>query len=143
MRTRPIRRELPAESGQNLVEFALTLPIFVGLLLGFFYAAVMLYSQVTLTNAARVGTNYLVRNPDASDAEVTAEMYRYLGGLNPTLMTVTISPPEGSRVPNVQVDVALSYRVPLPGLRVPNLGQSGSVHLGSMLLVADSTMNLE
>ena len=140
------RRLLQSTSGrgQNLVEFALTLPIFVGLLIGFFYTAVLLYSQVTLTNAARVGASYLARNPLATDQEVGALIRANLGVLDQTALTITITPPRADRVPHVQVDVSLRYRAPLPTFSIPNLGGGRPVVLiGPLILMADSTMNVE
>lgn len=132
------------ERGQNVVEFALTLPIFVGLLLGFFYTAILLYSQVTLTNAARVGANYLVRKPLATDQEVEALIRANLGVLDQTALTITITPPREERVPHVQMDVSLRYRAPLPTFSIPNLGGGRPVVLiGPLMLMADSTMNVE
>ena len=143
-----IRENLAAqrkgERGQEVVEFALTLPIFVGLMVGFFYVVILLYSQVTLTNAARVGTTYLVRQPLATDQEVEALVRANLGALDQTALTITIAPPVRERVPNVQVYVSLRYRVPFPQLSIPNLGGGQPVVLvGPLTLMADSTMNVE
>lgn len=137
-------RALRSEVGQEAVEFALAAPMVIGLLVGFLYAGLILYSQVTITNAARVGTTFLVRNPLAADAEVQELVRRQLGILDPAQVTIEISPPREDRVPQVQVDVLLRYRTPLPTLSLPNLsGGEPIVLLRPINLQASSTLNVE
>ena len=132
------------QRGQNLVEFTLTLPILVALIVGFFYAGILLYDQVTITNAARVGTSYLARNPLATDAQVEAVIKSQLGALNPTKLTIAIDPPREDRVPYVQMSVSLRYLTSSPVISVPNLaGGQPIVLVGPLQLRADSTMNVE
>ncbi|MHB0876002.1 MAG: TadE family protein [Anaerolineae bacterium] len=133
-----------SQSGQNLVEFALTLPVFVALIVGFFYSGILLYDQVTLANAARVGTSYLVRNPMATDAEVESVIKGQIGVLDPADLTISIAPPREDRVPYVQLSVSLRYRAPSPRISVPNLtGGRPILLVGPLVLRADSTMNVE
>jgi Flp pilus assembly protein TadG len=134
----------PNESGQNLVEFSLTLPVFVALIVGFFYAGILLYDQVTLSNAARVGTSYLVRNPLATDQQVATAIKSQLGVLNPTRLTITVAPPRDQRVPYVQLSISLLYQAPSPTISVPSLtGGRPILLVGPLVLRADSTMNVE
>lgn len=132
------------EAGQEAAEFALAAPLVIGLLVGFLYAGLMLYSQVTISNAARVGTTYLVRNPLADDAEVEDLIRGYLGVLNPARVSIVIAPPRENRVPQVQVDVTLRYRTPFPTVSVPNLaGGAPFVLIRPINLQANSSLNVE
>ncbi len=140
-RLRLLRRE---SQGQETIEFALTIPLVMGMLVGFFYAGILLYSQVTLTNAARVGTSFLVRNPLATDGEVEDMIRAQLGVLDPTAVTIEIEPPRDDRVPYVQIDVSLRYRAPLPTISLPNLAGGPPITIVRPLhLRADSTLNVE
>jgi Flp pilus assembly protein TadG len=58
----PIRRE----DGQELVEYALVLPILLLLVLGLMQVGVLLYQYNTLANAAREGARYAVTHPGDS-----------------------------------------------------------------------------
>jgi hypothetical protein len=140
---RRLRNRVRPENGQEVVEFALTAPIFVGLLVGFIYAAVLFYSQVTLTNAARVGTSYLVRNPLATDDQVRAVILQQLGVLDPSRLSITITPPRSARVESIQIDVSLRYTPPLPAIVIPNLSGGEVARLSPLTISADSTMNVE
>ena len=132
-----------SNAGQNVVEFALALPVILALLFGLIWFGIILHSQVTLSNAARVGTSFLVRHPLATDAEVETVIRQNLGALDEDRLTVEITPPREQRVPYVQLDVSLRYRVPLPTIAIPTLGGGSITLLGPMSLRADSTMNVE
>ncbi|NPV07432.1 MAG: pilus assembly protein [Anaerolineae bacterium] len=132
------------EDGQEAVEFALSVPLLMALIVGFLYMGLILYSQVTLTNAARVGTSYLVREPLASDDEVENVIRARLGILDQTAVTIEISPPRDERVPYVQVDVSLRYNAPVPTISFPNFGGGSPIAVVRPLqLRADSTLNVE
>lgn len=132
------------QTGQEMVEFALALPLFLALLVGLFYAGILLYSHVTLNNAARVGTTHLVRHPLATNDEVENVIEAQLGVLDPNRVQITIWPAREARVPFGQVDVSLRYRTALPTLSLPNpVGAGPIVLVGPVWLQADSTMNFE
>lgn len=131
-------------TGQNAVEFALATPLVVGLLVGLVYGAYLLYGQVTISNAARVGTTYLVRNPMADDEEVEGIVSAQLGILDRAAVTIDVEPPVESRVPQAQVDVVVGYRTSLPRVTIPNLaGGEPIVLIGDLSLRAGSTLNVE
>lgn len=135
---------LAREDGQEAVEFALSVPLLMALIVGFLYMGLILYSQVTLTNAARVGTSYLVREPLATDDEVESVIRARLGILDQTAVTIEISPPRDERVPYVQVDVSLKYNAPVPTVSFPNFGSGSPIAVVRPLqLRADSTLNVE
>jgi len=129
--------------GQNAVEFALALPVFLATLFGLVWFAFVFYSQVTLSNAARVGANCLVRFPTGHDDYCTEQVRQSLGILDQSRVTIQFTPPEEQRVPKAQVDVSLRYQVPFPTLAIPNLNGEVIVLLGPLWLRANSTMNLE
>jgi Flp pilus assembly protein TadG len=60
---RPIRhRQLACESGQSLVELALTLPILLALILGAAEVGRIAYASIEIANAARAGAGFAVQN---------------------------------------------------------------------------------
>ena len=130
-------------AGQSAVEFALSVPVFLALLLGLIYVGIIFYSQVTISNAARVGANYLARHPLATDEQVEQVIRSELGALSQAATTIEISPPREERVPYAQLDVTVRYRVPLPTIRIPSLDGGQIVLLGPLWLRASSTMNVE
>ena len=119
------------------------MPVFLALLLGLIYVGIIFYSQVTISNAARVGANYLARHPLATDEQVEQVIRSELGALSQAATTIEISPPREERVPYVQLDVTVRYRVPLPTIRIPSLDGGQIVLLGPLWLRASSTMNVE
>ncbi len=139
-----MKRLFRRESGQEALEFALAAPLVIGLLLGFIYTGLLLYGQVTIANAARVGTTYLVRFPLAEDSEVEEVVRGQLGVLDRSRITIEIEPSRAERVPHVQVDVTLRYQAPRPLLSIPNLGGGEPIVLiRPVSLQANSTLNVE
>ena len=135
---------LSRDDGQDTVEFALAAPLIIGLLIGFLYAGLLLYSQVTIANAARVGTTFLVRNPLSPDSEVEELIHGQLGILDPRQISIEIAPDMQDRLPRVQVDVTIRYRTPFPSLSIPNVGGGPPIVLvRPITLRADSTLNVE
>ncbi len=59
-------RHTPSPRGQSLVEFALTLPVMLILVLGAVDFGRLFYAWVTIHNAARVAANYAAINPNGS-----------------------------------------------------------------------------
>ena len=139
-----MRKSVREQAGQEAVEFALAAPMIIGLLVGFLYAGLMLYAQVTIANAARVGTTYLVRNPLAQDEVVRERIRGQLGVLDPDKVQIEIAPPREDRVPQVQVDVTIRYRTPFPTISIPNLGGGPPIVLIRPIdLQSGSSLNVE
>lgn len=139
-----MRKSVREQAGQEAVEFALAAPIIIGLLVGFLYAGLMLYAQVTIANAARVGTTFLVRNPLAQDEVVRERIRSQLGVLDPDKVQIEIAPPREERVPQVQVDVTIRYRTPFPTIALPNLGGGPPIVVVRPIdLQAGSSLNVE
>ncbi len=79
--------------GQALVEFALVLPIFLVVLSGILYFGFMLYSKMTVINAAREGAHYGV-TLDPKDAAFSTKIANQASaaatvGLDATKLTTT------------------------------------------------------
>jgi Flp pilus assembly protein TadG len=88
------RRSLPARKGVSAIEFALVAPIVFFLLLGVIQFARLLMSHNVLTAAAREGGRVAsLPSTGATNTVVTAVNDRLQrGGINPSLVTVTVSP---------------------------------------------------
>jgi TadE-like protein len=63
-------RSRASEGGQAALEFALVFPIFIGLLLLLFDFGILMYSYVSVSNAAREGARYAAVN--CNDGSCTA-----------------------------------------------------------------------
>lgn len=83
-----------ASRGQSLVEFAIVFPIFILVLFAVIEFSYMLYSQMTVSNAAREAARVSVVDPDACSipdlAKATAQ--GAATGLNSTFLTTTVPP---------------------------------------------------
>lgn len=137
-----------------MVEFALILPIFIMLFIGFFGMGVILFSYVTTASAAREGARYLIANPQATDNQIQAHICatsRGLGGseagclnsiANGTLV-VLIEPARAERVEKAQVSVTVRYQVPVPTLSVSFLDRTSFTFLGPIWVSNVSVMRIE
>jgi Flp pilus assembly protein TadG len=77
------------ESGQELVEYALILPLLLLLLVGIIEFSIVIFSYDTLANAAREGARVAII-PASTDAEVMAAVLDRALALNLTSGEVTI-----------------------------------------------------
>ncbi len=80
--------------GQALVEFAVVFPIFMVILTSLLYFGFLLYSKMSIINAAREGAHYgiLLDPTDAAFAsKVSSQVQSAAGaGLNPSQVTTTV-----------------------------------------------------
>ncbi len=60
------------QKGQDLVEFALVLPILLLIMFGVLDLGRLFHAAITITNAARVGARFGTRNKEATDGEIRA-----------------------------------------------------------------------
>jgi len=58
------------QTGQDLVEFALLLPILLLLVFGIFDLGRLFHAGITITSAAREGARFGTRNKEATDEEI-------------------------------------------------------------------------
>ncbi len=88
--TRPRVRVRRRREGQSLVEFAVTLPIFLLLLAGILDFGLGLYSQMTVINAAREGARLGI--VDAGNVTAIEQRVEAMsGGLDQSKLVVTTS----------------------------------------------------
>lgn len=106
--------------GQSMVEFAITLPVILLLLVSVLGFSVYLYMIVTLNNSVREGARYAIGHPYATAAEVTTELKKYVGILDPSLVNVAVTPRQAS------VTVAATYTFQVMNVRVPYVLRPGS-----------------
>lgn len=80
--------------GQNLIEFALVLPLLLFLLVMMLEVGRLLYVQIVVTNAAWEGarTGATLANPSRGDAEIVGAVQRAAYGLDPARLRVEIRP---------------------------------------------------
>jgi Flp pilus assembly protein TadG len=105
-----------SETGQDLVEFALLLPLLLAVTFGIIDSGVVVFSYTTIANAAREGTHYGTTQPGfASGTKQTwASPSNRMGlaacgltrGLGTSMIQVTPSLESGSAVVRVQVNYA-------------------------------------
>jgi Flp pilus assembly protein TadG len=127
---RLLKRFRRSESGAEVVEFALTLPLLLLLVLGMIEFGFLFQEYEVVTNAAREGARIAVlptysQTQTARQNNATARVNQYLtnAGLNAALATVTV----GAPVSNVlaapatgcvwSVPVTVAYPHPVPFIR--------------------------
>lgn len=119
----------PAQQrGAAVVEFALILPILLGLLVGGIDASLALYDKAVITNASREGARagIVARNPPLTDAQIQYVVNQYAQsalvslGANPAQPTVTIQKGSLGGDPTLQVTVSYTFE----GIGLGSLFQS-------------------
>ncbi|MBI5305618.1 MAG: pilus assembly protein [Chloroflexi bacterium] len=149
-------------TGQAMVEFALMLPIFIIVVVGFLGMAVVFFSFVGASSAAREGVRFLAGNSYATNAEVQTTICTS----NPILMSsanclsrsqavnnrtscldsydmcIVIEPATG-RIPGTLLNVTVRYHTPVPTLNVSFLNGPGFTFLGPIWVESTSVMRVE
>jgi hypothetical protein len=112
--------------GQAIVEFAFTSVLIFALLIAMVGLAVVFYSYVTISNMAREGTSYLIRNATSTDDNAVKQYIKLRGGVlqmtEPHPMRIVIEPDAAhisQRVPCGPVAVTVYYEAPLPVVSLP------------------------
>jgi Flp pilus assembly protein TadG len=139
------RRLAQSESGAELIEFSLTLPLLLLIVLGIIEFGFMFREYEVVTNAAREGARIAIL-PSYADADVTARVNDYLttAGLDTDLATVdpgTATPtPVGSVCISMRpVTVTYQHAVPFLSGIMTYFGSS----IGTIPLSATSSMRTE
>lgn len=104
-------RVIRNQKGQALVEFAIVLPLLLLIIMGILQFGMMINSYLTVQNASRegaragiVGTSYLdIKNLILSDSP----------NLDPTCLTVDITPGESQKQSGSTLTVSVIYRYKL------------------------------
>lgn len=111
------------ESGQALVETALSLSLLVFTILGGADMARAFAAQVGVQNAARAGAEAWATRAATTDPQVTAYALDELGriaGVNSAAATITVTHTTAGGVSLVNVRVQYTYRTLAPWPFVPN-----------------------
>ena len=143
-RTRHLAR---SESGAELIEFSLTLPLLLLIVLGIIEFGFMFREYEVVTNAAREGARIaILTNTPYSDPDITARVNDYLttAGLDTDLATVdpgtaTPTPVGGVCVSMRPVTVTYQHAVPFLSGIMTYFGSS----IGTVTLSATSSMRTE
>ncbi len=135
--------------GQSLVEFAFVFPIFLGVLIGLMFFAILFFSYVTLQLAVREGTTTIVHDPgNQTVAQIQQVVRNNSFSLDQSQLNVLVEPADHDALGNlqwvsgVQVSVSAAYYVPLPTVNIPLLGNS-TIRLGKIQITAQSVMTIE
>ncbi len=135
---RPVSATRADETGQQMVEFALTFTIFCALLMALALFGVVFFSYASLTNAAREGSRHLMAHPllpadpvtfETADEEAIYVVTSSLPLLDWHNMTIQIMPEPALRVPGGYVAVQIQYTLQLLDINIPLLGGDSSIHL--------------
>ncbi len=147
-----------------MVEFALMLPLFILVVIGLFGIAVVLFSFVGTSAAAREGVRFIAGNPQVADSAVQSQICT----VNPILMStancltrsqIVNNPssclegstydmciaiePAGARIQGTLLAVTVRYHVPVPTLSVSLLDGPGFTFLSPIWVQSKSVMRVE
>lgn len=138
-------RKQTSDSGQSMVEFAMTVPIMVLLLIAVVGFAWMLYFFVTLNSAAREGARYAIGHPQATETEIGEYVKDNTGILSRSGVGVDVEPEDPiARVPRSQVTVTVRYTFQIVNVTIPYVIAPGSFTMFPPIYFAVvSTMNLD
>lgn len=126
----PFAPPAAGQSGQQMVEFALTFTMLVALLMALVIMGWVFFTYATITNAAREGSRHLMAHPtlpkdqvafSTADQETTWVVTNSISMLDWRQMTVNISPDVSQRVYGGYVMVELIYTLTLPQINLPLL----------------------
>jgi Flp pilus assembly protein TadG len=145
-----VRRLVRSESGAELIEFSLTLPLLLLIVLGIIEFGLMFREYEVVTNAAREGARIAIL-PSYTDADVRARIDDYLGtaGLNlsnrrivPNPIVPVTSLVNGAGSPCISVvPVTVEYDHAVPF--VSGIATYFGATIGTMTLRATSRMRRE
>jgi Flp pilus assembly protein TadG len=140
-----LRRLVRSESGAELIEFSLTMPLLLLIVLGIIEFGFVFREYEIVTNAAREGARIAIL-PSYGSADVTARVDDYLttAGLDPLRATVTPgvaapTPVGGACISMIPVTVAYTHPVPFVSGIMSFFGST----FGTMTLTATSVMRTE
>jgi len=103
---------LSEENGSTLVEFALTAPIVLTLIIGILQLSTLFFANAGLEHAVESGARYATIYPRPSDAAIIAKVNASQYGLLASQVTgPTLS--RGTTSGASYVDVTMSYAVPI------------------------------
>jgi Flp pilus assembly protein TadG len=155
-----LRTRKQKQQGQATVEFALILPLFLAILFGLAFSAMIFYSYVTLTMASREGARAVVGNPKATTYSARLTACNTAFALVRNSVSVKIEPPDtfsttasscsslntgegvySGYVTDMRVAVTTFYTIPIPSITIPGVGQS-TVFFGPVTIQSISVMTI-
>ena len=108
-----LKRWRDEESGQSMIETALSFIIIFILVFWIFEISLLMYTYVVLGDAAQEGVRYAIVKSDVTtdDAAVISRVRRFaqLSLHNTSAMTVNVELPDGSSTPPNRVRVKVTY----------------------------------
>ena len=139
-RTTPRSRRRPRSRGQSLVEFALVLPIFLLILCAIMDFGFLLYSRITVINAAREGARVamtMAEDQNGIGGAVSDRVSAAAGGLAVSTTTCRVPKAGGScggfggaeAGDSVRVTVSYDHRVFFPLLFGATIPMSSTVQM--------------
>lgn len=97
------------DRGQDLVEFALILPVLLLLLLGIMEFGIVIFTYDTIANAAREGARYgIIHHEPGDDSDIEAATRRLTTGLDPAALGIDIDLSDPNRI---QVEIFYEYNL--------------------------------
>lgn len=90
-------RRLRREHGQEVVEFAVILPLLLLLFFSIFDFGIIIFSYDTISNAAREGARYGAVHP-TDQAGIVAAARRLTAGLNQGALQINVTWPGGNTI---------------------------------------------
>lgn len=127
-----------------MIEFALTIPLFLAVFFGFILFAMMFYSYLTVNLASREGAGALVRDPKQTVAQIQTRVRSTSISLDPNALTVTVEPSSSANwLPGVKINVTVVYTVPIPIISIPNLRGPSTRVFGPIPVSSTSVMTIE
>ena len=143
---RPVfRKRLQSESGAELIEVALTLPLLMLVLLGIIEFGFVFQQYEVITNAAREGARVAVLpSYSTDDAKTRIQNYLDASGLKSSSATVNVAAQTAVAIGTncmvpMQATVAYPHPVPFIGGIIQYFGST----MGTLTLHATSTMRVE
>ena len=109
------------QEGQSMVEFALTFPLLLLVIIGIFQFGAIFNGYVTVTNAAREGARVAVVGADDTEIEQRVIEASTSLFMNPiTSNDISINPADGGRTVGQDVTVSVEGTVPIviPGFNI-------------------------
>jgi len=123
-------RRIIGEEGQDIVEYALLLPLFLLLVLGIVELSLVIWSYDTISNAAREGVRVGIIRANTEEDMLDAVLDRAVAlNLAPDNVTITREEPEQGAEVKVEIDYDYNFLITLIG------GGHSSLHLHTAALM--------
>lgn len=123
------------EKGQSLVEFSIILPLLLLVVMAIIEFGMMFNSYISIQNASREGARSGIVG--SSDTDIQNLIISTSPNLDPSKLTINITPDEGRRTSGASITVTLTYNY---NLTVPIIS---SLFTNVIVLNAQTTMRIE